>query len=76
MSKLPTISGLSNYGTWKPLGKMFCDHIPSIHLFMLHGALVGVVGSFNLAKLELEKEFINVPKQPFGLYIYIAKMLC
>jgi hypothetical protein len=43
---------------------------------MLHGALVGVVGSFNLAKLELEKEFINVPKQPFGLYIYIAKMLC
>jgi hypothetical protein len=38
---------------------------------MLHGALVGVVGSFNLAKLELDKKIINVPKQPFGLYIYI-----
>jgi hypothetical protein len=49
--------------------KMFCDHIPSIHLLMLHGALVGVVGSLNLAKVELDKEFINVPKQPFRLYI-------
>jgi hypothetical protein len=29
---------------------------------MLHGVLVGAIGSLNLAKVELDKEFINVPK--------------
>ncbi len=51
--------------------KTFCVHIPSIHLLMLHGALVGVVGSLNPTKAELHKDFINVPKQPFWLTIYI-----
>jgi hypothetical protein len=32
---------------------------------MLHGALVGVAGSLNPAKAELDKEFINAPEQPF-----------
>jgi hypothetical protein len=36
---------------------------------MLHGTLVGVAGSLNPAKAELDKEFINVPEHPFQLTI-------
>jgi hypothetical protein len=36
---------------------------------MLHGALVGAAGSLNLAKAELDKEFINAPEQHFWLTI-------
>jgi hypothetical protein len=43
--------------------KVFCVHIPSIHM------LVGAAGSLNLPKAELDKEFINAPEQPFWLTI-------
>jgi hypothetical protein len=36
---------------------------------------VGVVGSFNPTKAELDKDFINVPKQPFWLYIYSQNVI-